>query len=247
MATAPVTAPDIQNGVTTGNPAATLINDEKRAINEIIEETPPIVTTEEAEAGIETEPRLWPPEQVAQAIAALGSNGPAVLKDWTATTTLSLNLFDGVDFGANGFEFVEVQIRRFTYSGSGSGSLENNVNLRMFNTGRVAPSTVSSRGINQNSEGTQQTAGPDFFQMVRTSFGVSSGEYSIKLVQNPTAFMVGYLMTGLYLPGSFTGLVGSVYMRLNAAFRDTAALPTELWLEGETGETISYEYRIIRN
>lgn len=180
------------------------------------------------------------------AVAAQG--GPEVLKDWTAVSSLNTELSAGIDFGADGYSGITLEVRKLNYSGGGDGSslpAQSNLTLAMYLAGKVLPATIftshsAGRSQGNTSGGSKSINKPN---LSVTSFGMYSCQLRADFSQ---AFnQIGYSAKFSFVDSNST-LVGMADVWQVSSFSDPSGYTSELWLTGKTGETLTYEYRIIR-
>lgn len=180
------------------------------------------------------------------------SGGPEVLKDWTASTDIARDLLVGVTLGAAGYEGLVLELRKMTYTGNGSGGTlpaDNNLTLALYLTGKVLMDTIKTSYGYRISRGNQGGGNNDSNKplLSMTSFGLYGCYAKVRFSQYLGASpQWGYSLEQTFLDSNST-LVGMGKGENVSSFSDASnATPTEMWLQGKSTESLSYEYRITR-
>ena len=176
---------------------------------------------------------------VNETIVEVGDQGPVVLKDWAEVSSLNYDLLSNVTL--DGLSPVTIQLRGMYYTGADSGTLSDNLRLS-------SPTTyIYSESVRGTARIERQVLSSDRGLLYGGTRGIRLGTYDIAIRSDLASKALSLVVDGQYMPISLAGHEGAGTLHAVMAFIDDSAIPTQLYMQGKAGETLSYSYRVIKS
>lgn len=179
-------------------------------------------------------------------------SGPEVLKDWTTTTALDTNLFEGLDVSS--LDYNEVYIEFRNVRGATNGNSAGYIRLEFREAGNVVIDAGSKKSkVRSLSSDSPPVTINNEFALVNCKNELSNGFGTVELFGSTSLWKAGYTSSMMCVNGA-AQVTNSNLFQTTAEFHtyfSNREIPAELWLTGLSSTvypelTFQADYRILK-